>query len=122
MAASIDLGYKAHAGALLAHIEGAHALWSIDFVAAEGHQIDGELVHVHRNLTHALGGVTMKHNPLLFGDLADFGNGIDGSNLIVRQHDGNQNGFLRNRVADVLGVYAALFIDGQVGHLNAALL
>ena len=57
----------------------------------------------------------MKEDALFFGDLADLLNGIDRADLVVRQHDGDQDRLVRDSIPHVLWVHHALLVDRQIG-------
>ena len=61
----------------------------------------------------------MEANAVRPGDRADLGDGLDRADLVVGGHDGDERGFGRNGLFHVGGAHLAVFVYGQVGHLEA---
>ncbi len=55
-------------------------------------------------LPDGLNRVGVKINVRLESDAADFRDGLDGAELVVRVHHGDENGFGANRTANVFGI------------------
>ena len=82
-----------------ANVERADALGRVEFVAGEGEQIDLQRVHVERNFPGGLHGVGVEIDVGFGGDAADFFERLDGAELVVGVHDGDENGFGADGVA-----------------------
>ena len=78
-------------GVALPDVQGADSLRAVDLVGGEGHQVDLQRLHVHRDLAHRLGGVAVEENPLLLADPPDLGERVEGADLVVGRHDGDQD-------------------------------
>src|SRR5713101_2669115 len=72
-----------------ANVESADALWGVKLVAGNGEKVDAESVHVNGKLSGGLNGVGVEIDIRFFGDVADFLERLDGSELIVGVHDGD---------------------------------
>ncbi len=121
MPAAIDNGRKLHAGVAAANIKRAYTLRSVNLVGGDRQQVDIVLLHVHGNLADRLHAIDREDNAVFLGNLADFLDRIDDADLIVGVHDGDQNRLRRDRLADVLGIDAAIPLHRQIGHLIAVL-
>ncbi len=123
LAAAGDEGQERHAAP---EEQDANALGAVKFVPGEAHHIDAQAAHVKVEETGGLHGVGMHHDaaveflrPLLHGG-GDFGNGVDGANLIVGVHYGNNGGLAGDGVIDSLRVNLAVVINGQAGYVPTA--
>src|SRR6266849_7832482 len=121
VAAAIDNGGKLNARIAAANVKGADTFGSIDFVAGNREQVDVVLLDVYRDFADSLHAIDGKNNAVFLGDLADFRHRIDDANLIVGIHDGNKNGFRRNRFTHVFRVDAAIALHRKIGDFIAVL-
>ena len=60
----------------------------------------------------------MKEHALFLRDPADLRDGMNRADFVVRQHDRNQNGLIRDGVPHVVRIDPAGFIDGQIRDLD----
>ena len=118
VAAAVDDRGDAHAG-LAAHPQRADALGAVELVGADGDQVDLHLLDVEGQFPDALHRVAVEEDALPLHHRADLGDGLDGSDLVVREHDGNQDGLVGDRVADLLRGHPAVLVDLEVGDLEA---
>src|SRR5687767_7660913 len=88
---AIDLRSNLHAWALAPNIQGAHTLRSIYLVAAHRHQIDVVLNDVNGRLANCLNTVGVEQDAAFFAELANLANGLQDSDLVVREHDADEN-------------------------------
>src|SRR3989442_1591833 len=72
-------------------LDTANALRHINLVRVNLHDINVLLVHVNRNFAYRLGGVAVEEDAAFTADFADFGDGLQHANLVVRRHDGDQD-------------------------------
>ena len=91
-------------------------------MSGDGHQVDAIFLHVDRNLSDGLHRIHMQEDTFFFGDLSDFGDGLNDTDFIVRVHDRNQNRLRRNRATEIVEIDAPVLFDGQIGDLVAVLL
>ena len=119
MAATIDDGCKLYPRVAAANVERANALGAVNLVRGDREQVDIVFLHVDGNLADGLHSVGREKDAVLFGDFADFLNGIDDANFVIGVHDGNQNCFWRNGFAHVFGIDATVFFDRQIGDFKA---
>ena len=59
---------------------------------------------------------------MLAGDGGQLGNGLDGADLVVGEHDGGERGVGADGRLEIGGAHQAVLVHGQVGHLEALLL
>jgi hypothetical protein len=105
-------------------------------VGGEGEKIHLEHVDVDGDFACGLHGVGVKVNVGLFGDAADFFEGLDGAEFIVGVHDADERGGRRRSSAGEslritqtglhcaaysAGINAAVAIDGKISDRNAVL-
>src|SRR6266403_2402690 len=76
-----------------ANVESADALWTVELVSGEGEQVDSKLVHVNRYFSCRLHGVGVEIDVPLLGDASYLIEGLDGAELVVGVHDGDQHSF-----------------------------
>ena len=105
----------------LADIDGAHALGGVDLMAGEGKHINVHGLHIDGHMTVGLNGVGMEHNALFMTDPAQLRHGIDGADLVVGKHDGDQRGVRPDRLLQRLRLYLAILVHRQIGDLKALL-
>ena len=79
----------------LADVEDADALRRVELVSAHRQHVDGNLLHVHRNLARDLHGVRMENRPVRPADLRHLLNRKENARLVVGPHDRNQRGWFR---------------------------
>ncbi len=79
-----------------ANVKRADTLGSVDFVTAEREHVDVHGLHVDGDLGLAgLDGVGVEEDALLLvADPADFGDGLDNADFVVREHDGDEDGLV----------------------------
>src|SRR5208337_3763811 len=111
MAAAIENRRKLNAGVAAANIQRADSLWTVNLVPGDGHQVDVVPLHVDRNLANRLHAIGREDNAMFLGNLADFRDGIDDANLIVGIHDCDQNRGWLDGPANILRIYAPIFLD-----------
>src|SRR5262245_26180741 len=121
VAAAVDDGRELNTRIAAANVQSTDALRSVSFMAADGEQVDVVFLHVHRNFAYGLHFLDVKDNAIFLGDFADFRDRIDYANLVVGVHDGDQDRFWRNGLADIFRINAAILANGQVGDLVAVL-
>lgn len=64
-------------------------------------------------------GIRMKDDTVLAGDRGDFLNRLDGSDLVVGMHDGHEDCFPANRLAQLIRINQAVAVHGKVGNREA---
>src|SRR5882757_557460 len=72
------------------HIEGARPLGSVELVAGEREDIDRQCADIEGDLAHRLSGIRVENDASLAANSADRGDILHHSDLIIREHDGNQ--------------------------------
>ena len=73
-------------------VKRADSLGGINLVPGHREQIHPQFVHKGRDLAHRLGCVCVHKNALLAGQFGDVADGLDGADLVVGVHDGDQDG------------------------------
>ena len=109
MAGAVHQLFQAHAGT---DVQRADALGRVDLVSGDGQQVHSQIVHVDRYLTHRLGTVGVKQHSPFPGDLAYLFQRLDGADLVVGVHDGNQNRLGSDGIGHLLGVHHAKLVHG----------
>jgi hypothetical protein len=88
-------------------------------VGGRRQQVDPHRLDVHRDLAHRLGGVGVEDDAALLGQRADGRDVLDGPDLVVGEHDRDQDGLVGHRSADLVHVDEAVRLHGHVRHLEA---
>ena len=101
-----------------ADIKSADALGCVELVAGERKEIDIQRVYVDGNFAGGLDSVRVEINLVLFGDAADFFQRVNGAELVVGVHHGDENGFRADRALEGLPIDKPFAADRQVceGH------
>ena len=72
-----------------------------------------------RDLADGLGGVGVEDDPLLLGELADGRDVLDRADLVVGEHDRDEDGLVGDGRADLVDVDQPVRLHRHVGHLEA---
>ena len=84
------------------------------FVSAGGNQVSVELAEIFKRLfAKPLNRVGMKNNFTVAANCTKLGNRLDGSNFIIRRHDGNESGVRADRLFQIVWRNAAFCIDRE---------
>src|SRR5262249_35399792 len=98
---------------------------TVNLMRGERQQVDAEFLHVYGNLADGLHGVGVQVEILLpgvaalFDQRGDLFERLNRADLVVGVHDGDQRGFVGQRLADVFYAHDAFAVNGQVGHAPA---
>src|SRR5579859_6487154 len=122
MAAAVNDGGKLHARIAAPDIQGADALGPVNLVPADGQEVDVVLLNVHGDFANGLHTVYGKENPALFGNLADFRDGVDDANFVIGVHDGDQNRGRLNGRFQTVQADTPILLHRQIGDLETMLL
>ena len=106
----------------LPDVEQPHSLRPVELVRRGAQQIDVQLIHRKRQMAEGLDRVRMKTDPLFLRDPADLGDGLDRPDLVVRMHDGDEDGPVRDRLHHVRRIDQAVLIHGEISHPEPFLL
>ena len=79
-------------------------------------------LHVHGNFADGLHGVHVEQDVVLFGDFADFRDGLDDADFVIRVHDRDEDRFRRDRAAKIVEIDEPVLCDGQIGDFEARFL
>src|ERR1700735_1331255 len=102
-------------------IERANTLGPIDFVRGDGEQMHAEALHVQRQRRCRLYRVAMKIDVSFSGDAANFFDGLNGAELVVRVHDAYQNRVGTKSAANILWIDDARGTNRNEGDVNVLL-
>ena len=105
----------------LADVERAHALGRVQLVAGEGEHVHVQCFYVDGHMPNGLHGVGVEQRPVRFGDLAQFGDGLDGADLVVGVHDGNDGRLRPERLFKFLRMHQPELVHRQIGDFKALL-
>ena len=84
--AALNEGCKRNA---FSGIQDAHTLGSVELVGRQREQVNVLLLHVNGKMARCLYRVCVEQDSMLLRNGADLLDGLNGSNLIIRKHDGN---------------------------------
>src|SRR5690554_917775 len=115
--ATVHLGFQAHTR-LAANIEGTNALGAIGLVAGERNQVHLHACHVNRSFAGGLGRIHVKQHLVGAGNFANGGNVVNGADLVVDVHDGDQNAVLAQRILNLLRMNYAFLVRIQIGNFK----
>mmetsp|Transcript_6707 Transcript_6707/g.14649 ORF Transcript_6707/g.14649 Transcript_6707/m.14649 type:complete len:368 (-) Transcript_6707:290-1393(-) len=104
------------------NVEGADALWTVELVRRDGHQVDAELVHVDSDLANRLRCIDVEEDLALLAELADLLNRLDDANLVVDVHDRDEARVGAHRRRELVHVDQAVLLDRKEGDVEALLL
>ena len=102
-----------------AQVECTDALGAVELVARERERIDLPVLDRDGDVADGLHGVRMEEDATRAAERADRGDWLDGADLVVGRHDGDEEGVGPQGLLDLLGPNAALCIDIEVRHLDA---
>ena len=80
------------------------------------------LVYMDRHLTKGLYGVCVEQNAVLMGNLTNLFDGLNGSDLVICKHHGNQDGLRTDGFLQLVDLHDTILIYGQISNLIAVLL
>src|SRR5512136_787130 len=106
----------------LADVEGTHALRTVELVTRKGEEVDVQAVHIDGDVPNRLDGIGMEGYVVFMGDGPELPHGFDGSDLVVREHDGDEDGILPHGGLEVGRVHETILVNGEIGDLKSFLL
>src|SRR5437660_1174662 len=116
---AVDQRRDAHPRRLAPNVERAHALRAVDQVRGTRQEIDPRRLYVHRNLADRLRRVGVEDDPPLLGQLPDRRHVLDRADLVVREHDRDEDRLVRDRLADRVELHQTVRPHGHVRRLEA---
>jgi hypothetical protein len=101
--------------------ECAHAVRTAELVRGRRHRVGTGIGKVHRNRADCLHRIGVQGNPVLVGNVGEFGHGLHGPDLVVRPHHADERDGVRVRVQ--LGAYyvrvdPATRVHRKPGHIG----
>ena len=106
----------------LLRIEDADALRGVELMAGHGEHVDIHGADVNRHMAGGLDRVGVEEDLPLAAEGADLGDGLDGADLVVGEHDGDEAGVVAQGVRDILDPDDAVGVRVEQGDLVALLL
>ena len=94
----------------------------VHLVRRQRRQVDARRVDVERDLADALDRVDVEERALLLDDRADLLDRVDGADLVVGEHDRDQDRLVGHRRSHRRRVDASVLLDRQVGDVEALFL
>ena len=88
----------------------------------EGKEVNVQLAYIQAQRAASLHGIGVERHALFPGDLADFGDGLNGAHFVVGVHDADESSIVLDGSAHVIGINQAVLINWQVGDLEAEVL
>ena len=122
VSAAIHLRGDLHTRILAPHIQSAHTLGAIEFVRGDRHDVDVIGIHVDRHFADRLHAIGVEQNAALAADLADLRHRLNHADFVVGVHDGDQNRFVRNGLAQHVQIDQAVAFERQIRNPVAVLL
>ena len=95
LCAAVDKGSKLQP---LPDIKEAHALGAVELVGAGAEHVDMKLIHVDGLVAVGLDRVRMEQDAVLLCHFADLPDGLDGTDLIIGEHHGDQDRIRTDRL------------------------
>ena len=114
----MDKGTDLHAPA---DIQKADSLGTVEFMSACAEHVNMQLIHVDGNLSECLHRIRMEQDAVFLRDLSDLPDRLDGADLIIRKHNGNQDRILPNGSPKLFQIHQSGFVHIQICHLIALL-
>ena len=96
-------------------IQHAHAARAAELVRGQGQHVDAHLLHVDRHVADRLHCVRVELRADRMRQLGDLLDRLDGADLVVRRHDGDERGVLGKLTLQLLEIDAALLVHVQIG-------
>ena len=84
--------------------------------------VNMHLIHMNGNLCIRLYRIGMKQYAVLFCNLTDLGDGLDGTDLVVGKHHADQNGIGADGCFQLVQADQSVSVHIQIGDLKASLL
>ena len=107
----------------VAEVERADALGTLELVGAHREEVDAEGGHVDLQVRRSLDRVDREQDAAMRMDaVRDLGDRLDRADLVVRQHDRDQDRLVGDRRVDVVGIDPTIAVDRQLDDLEAELL
>ena len=100
----------------LLEVEGPHPRRAVKLVGRQAQQVHPQLLDVHRHDPHGRHRVGVHHHLVLLGDPGDVGDGFDGADLVVGQHDADEDGVGGDGLLHRPGVHQPVMIHVQGGN------
>ena len=106
----------------LADIKEPDSFRSVQLMTAGTQHIDLTLIYIDRYLSKCLNCIRMEQHTMLFRDGTDLFDRFDGTDLIVGEHNGNQDRIRANRRFQLIQLHKSVLIHIQIRHFIAAFL
>ena len=108
---------------LLAHVQETYTLGAVDFVTADGHQIDVHFLGVNSGFAKSLNRIHMEQSVGIqsLDQSTGLSNGLQSTDFIVGVHDRHQNSLRCHGSVQILQAHSAAFIHWQISHPKSLL-
>ncbi len=107
----------------VADVQRADALRALELVGAERHEVRAERLDVEVDVRRGLDGVDVEDDALAGADPGgDLGDRLDRADLVVGEHDRDQDRLVVERRLELVGIDPAVAVDRQLDDLEAELL
>ena len=100
MPATVDHGLKPYSRTTTPNVQSANPAGTVNLVPRPTQQINVVSLDVGGHLANPLRRVSVKHDAMLSTDRTDRRDVVEGSDLVVRPHDGDENGVVSDRSAN----------------------
>ena len=105
-----------------ADIQKTDPLRPVQLMGAGAEHIDLILVHVDGELSIGLHRIRMEQDPMLLRDPADLLYRLDGSDLVIGKHDGNENGIRTDGPLQLVQLQDAVLVHAHICDLKSSFL
>ena len=105
----------------LFHVQRAYAARAAELVRGQRKHVDAHLLHVDVHMADRLHGIRVELCADRMGERGDLLQRLDGADLVVRGHDGDKRGVLRELLFQLFEVDMAFLIHVQIGDAEAFL-
>ena len=99
----------------LLDVQHAHAARAAELVRGQGQHVNAHLLHVDRHVADRLHCVRVELRADRMRQLGNLPDRLDGADLIVRRHDGDERGVLGEFALELLEIHMAFLIHVQIG-------
>ena len=105
----------------IAQIHNTDSLWPVNLMSTGTQHINMILVHIDRNMSISLYCIGMENNVMLFSNLTDLLDRLNGTNLIVCKHNRDHDRCRSNSCFQLIQLDHSILIYSNVSHLKTIL-
>ena len=118
MPSTVDQRFQRAASA---HVQRPNTLGGIELMTSNGQKIDAKRIDERGDFADGLRCVRMHQHAMRMSDMADLGNRLERTYLVIGVHNTNQEGLGRDGFADIIRVDHPRSIHWEIRHLQTLL-